>query len=224
MSNRAKRVSGQPRMDELLALLQGEWGDGGYNGPPTPQGPTSIGSGGSTYVRWGRTVCPTIPGTSLVYSGYAAGGHYYRSGSGANYICLSQTPEYLEFSTSDTAWGLVYGAEYESYGDQPYAGVDDQDVPCVVCHVAQRSVLMIPGQYTCPTGWTREYYGYLVSEGNSYYRSTYECMDVSPEVIAGGDGSQDQALFYHVEARCGSLPCPPYENTERELTCAVCSK
>ena len=107
MSNRAKRVSGQPRMDELLAFLQGEWGDGGYNGPPTPQGPTSLGSGGSTYVRWGRTVCPTIPGTSLVYSGYAAGGHYYQSGSGANYICLSQTPEYLDFSTADTAQGLV---------------------------------------------------------------------------------------------------------------------
>ena len=101
--------------------------------------------------------------------------------------------------------------------------IHNQDVPCAVCHIVQRSVLMIPGQYTCPTGWTREYYGYLMSEYHGYHRSTYECMDVSPETITGGGADRNGALFHHVEARCGSLACPPYENT-KELTCAVYSK
>ena len=48
-------------------------------------------------------------------------------------------------------------------------------------------------------------------------------MDVSPESIAGGHANHDGALFYYTEARCGSLPCPPYEE-EKELTCAVCTK
>ena len=42
----------------------------------------------------------------------------------------------------------------------------------------------------------------------------YECMDISPETVASGGSNQDGALFYHVEPRCGSLPCPPYVNTK----------
>ena len=82
---------------------------------------------------------------------------------------------------------------------------------------------MIPGQYTCPTGWTREYFGYLVSAKYTHHRSTYECMDTSLETISGGQDDENGALFYHVEARCGSPTCPPYEET-KELTCTVCSK
>ena len=113
-----------------------------------------------------------------------------------------------------TSGWCIYGAEYEAVTNQPNIGVDDQDVPCAVCHVTQRSVLMIPGQHTCPTGWTREYYLdiYLVSEFHGHKRSTYECMDVAPETIIGGHANEDGALFYHVEAKCGSLSCPPYEN------------
>ena len=57
----------------------------------------------------------------------------------------------------------------------------------------------------------------------SYYRSTFECMDVSPVTVTGGHTNQNGALFHHVEPRCGSLPCPPYEQ-QKEITCAVCSK
>ena len=122
-----------------------------------------------------------------------------------------------------TSGWCIYGAEYEAVTNQPNFGVNNQDVPCAVCHATQRSVLMIPGQYTCPTGWTREYNGYLVTTYFGYPRTTYECMDADPEAIPGGSSNQNGALFYHVEARCGSLSCPPYDNT-KELTCAVCSK
>ena len=213
---------------------QGDQGNEGVQQPPEPQrppvppappspAPPSPGSGGNTYIRWGRTVCPSVSGTSMVYSGWAAGSHFSHGGSGANYICLTTTPQYLNFSSARDSPGLVYGAEYEAVTNQPNIGVNDQEVPCAVCHATQRSVLMIPGQHTCPTGWTREYYGYLVSAHYQQKRSTYECMDVAPETITGGHVNENGALFYHVEAKCGSLSCPPYENT-KELTCAVCSK
>ena len=198
----------------------GSQGLQGLQGLPGAPAPTT---GGDTYVRWGRTICPSITGTTLVYSGWAAGSHWSHSGSGANYVCLTTTPQYLPYSSATENHGLLHGAEYEAFTNQAYHGKHNHDVPCVVCHVQQRSVLMIPGQYTCPAGWTREYYGYLVTERYLNHRSTYECMDRYPETINGGQNNEHGALFYHVEARCGSLACPPYEQT-KELTCAVCSK
>ena len=49
---------------------------------------------------------------------------------------------------------------------------------------------------------------------------TFECVDVAPETIAGRRFDQDGAVFYHVEPRCGSLPCPPYE-PQKEMTCCL---
>ena len=57
----------------------------------------------------------------------------------------------------------------------------------------------------------------------THYRSTFECVDVTPETVPGGQDNLEGALFYHVEPRCGSLPCPPYEE-EKEMTCAVCTR
>ena len=85
---------------------------------------------------------------------------------------------------------------------------------------------MIPGMYKCPLNWTQEYYGYLMADRstNSHHRSTFECVDVAPETVAGGgQGYQDSTQLYFVEPRCGNLPCPPYEE-EKEMTCAVCTR
>ena len=45
-------------------------------------------SGGTTYIRWGRTVCPNETSTELVYNGIAAGSLYAAVGGGANNICM----------------------------------------------------------------------------------------------------------------------------------------
>ena len=74
---------------------------------------------------------------------------------------------------------------------------------CSICYVATQ-----PGKYTCPPNWTREYYGYLMAERHNHHRSTFECVDVAPEAVTGGHTNQNGA---HVEPRCGSLPCPPYD-------------
>ena len=83
---------------------------------------------------------------------------------------------------------------------------------------------MIPGKYTCPQGWTREYYGYLMAERSwqSHRRSTFECVDAEAETTSGGQSNENGGRFFHVEPQCGSLPCPPYEE-QKEMTCAVCS-
>ena len=44
--------------------------DLGVEGPP---GPPGLAGGGTVYIRWGRTTCPSVPGTERVYEGIAAG-------------------------------------------------------------------------------------------------------------------------------------------------------
>ena len=59
-----------------------------------------------------------------------------------------------------------------------------------------------------------------------YYKHTagtkYTCVDSHPDTLHGGQSDKHGRLFYLVEARCGSLKCPPYVEG-RELSCGVCS-
>ena len=199
---------------------RGQKGDTGVQGPPGPR------SGGVTYIRWGRTTCPDTEGTELVYAGRAAGSFHWHKGGGANYQCITEEPEHFSFGPGTVEHSYIYGAEYQTGGNVPVASLSkhDHDVPCSVCYIAPReTILMIPGKFTCPPGWTREYYGYVMAERYNHHRSTFECVDVEPETITGGHENKDGALFYHVEPRCGSLPCPPYDE-QKEMTCAVCSR
>ena len=203
--------------------VNGKTGEQGVCGSPGPPGPRG---GGATYVRWGRTTCPDVPGTELVYKGRVAGSHYTHSGGGSNYQCITMEPANFDFGPGTVDASLLYGTEYEMWGNIPKSNLKlhDHDVPCVVCYVTIRTaLLMIPGKYTCPKNWTREYYGYLMAAHYKHHRSTFECVDASPEVVVGGHGNHNGALFYHVEPRCGSLPCPPYDQ-QKEMTCAVCSR
>ena len=51
----------------------------------------------------------------------------------------------------------------------------------------------------------------------------YYCIDKDPEKIPGGTKNDNGRILFFVEARCGSLRCPPYVNG-REFQCAVCTK
>ena len=88
-------------------------------------------------------------------------------------------------------------------------------------------MLVLPAKISCPNSWTLEYSGYLVSEATRYadrrYRTKFECLDKNPEAVPGSAGNTNGARFYHVEATCTGLPCPPYD-TQKELTCAVCTR
>ena len=209
-----------------IAGRDGKAGPTGAQGRPGSQGLPGPRSGGVTYVRWGRTTCPNTEGTEVVYTGRAAGSHYTHKGGGGNYQCVTEEPENFDFGPGTADHSLIYGAEYEIAGNVPASNLPlhDHNVPCVVCFVATReAVLMVPGRFSCPQNWTREYYGYLMAERHNHHRSTFECMDVAPETVLGGHDNHNGALFYHVEPRCGSLPCPPYEE-EKEMTCVVCTR
>ena len=223
---------------------QGDKGDPGEWGPPGPQGDRGISgprgmpgpqgeqgaqgppTGGAVYVRWGRTSCPSGQGTELVYSGRAGGSRHTHKGNGANYLCMPDDPDHMQYGSGVQEWSNIHGVEYRIYLSQPLYSVDTHNVPCALCYVATRdTVLMIPAKVHCPTNWTVEYTGYLMTEYITNHRSTYECVDKDPESVPELDAfsGRDSAFFYHVEPNCSGLPCSPYD-AEKELTCVVCSR
>ena len=196
--------------------LQGPQGKQGAQGPPT---------GGTVYTHWGRTNCSNDQQTKLVYSGRAGGSYYHHHGGAANLICLPDDPEYSTYD-SGTNNDALRGAEYRAYSGQPFHSVDGHNIPCAVCYASTRdTVLMIPAKLTCPTNWTTEYTGYLMAAHYSHNgRTLFECIDSTPQSVPGLDGGDDNnALYYHVEATCNSLSCPPYD-AEKEVTCVVCTR
>ena len=180
------------------------------------------------YVRWGHDECPST--AQLVYSGRAGGSHFNQGGGGSNPQCLPLDPNFLAPISGEQQFrALMHGAEYEThtYSSSHVHGRHDHEVPCAVCHVSNRTaVYMVPAKYTCPTGWTREYYGYLMADftHNVHRRSHFTCMDTALKPANGSLVTDLDGLdFYFVEGRCGSLPCSPYDKT-RELSCSVCTK
>ena len=177
---------------------------------------------GATYTRWGKTSCPNVTGTELLYAGRAGGTFYTTPGGAANKLCLPEDPDYLLETARFSGQNIIHGAEYRFYGNLP--NLWGYNVPCAVCYVSTRtSVLIIPAKTQCPLLWTREYYGYLTAERDSHYRSSFECVDRNPEAIPGSSSNVEGALFYYVGGNCNGLACPPYEDT-RILSCTVCTK
>ena len=205
--------------------IKGDVGGRGEKGDLGPTGQKGEPAGGVVYVRWGHNSCPSN-GAQLVYSGRAGGSLWSDNGGGSDPQCLPLDPNYLKYQPNKHAnSAYIYGAEYQ-YTDYIVANSHDTDVPCAVCYVASRNALyMIPAKHTCPANWTTEYYGYLMAERShpNHKRSLFSCVDKLLTSVIGSKYNHNGFLFYFVEGRCGSLPCPPYEET-KELTCAVCTK
>ena len=196
---------------------QGERGHQGVAGPPGPR------NGGVVYTRWGKTSCPNVSGTTLVYAGRTGGTWFGDKGGAANYLCMPDDPDYLSYRSGVQGLNYVYGVEYQT-GGGPLSTVHDHNVPCAVCYASTRvAVTMIPAKTLCPSNWTLEYSGYLMSDHRIYTTTMYECVDKNPDSVPGSASNTNGALFYHVEANCNGMLCPPYD-PQKELTCAVCTK
>ena len=153
------------------------------------------------------------------------GGEYYNhQGGGANYLCLPSNPKYDKYKNGHQGGGYMYGTEYQ-VNRIFKKNIADHDAACVVCFVESRgSMLMMPARNDCPSGWTEEYHGYLMTEHYNYKnQKDFICVDEDAEYVSGSGANKDGALLYAVEGQCGSLPCGPYV-AGRELTCAVCTK
>ena len=218
---------------ELLRGRDGLPGRDGVQGPvgppgtPGKQGLPGPRSGGAIYTRWGKSTCPQVEGTDIIYSGITGGTFFNNQGGGANYLCMPKNPEYSNTLRYRNNLGrestFIQGTEYQS----PLQGSVNHNAPCAVCHVSTRpTVLMIPAKASCPPTWTREYYGYLMSSNSQYNghkRTMFECVDADQESLHGTQANTNGALFYHVEAACNTgLPCLPYVSN-KQLNCVVCT-
>ena len=60
------------------------------------------------------------------------------------------------------SYSPIFGVEYQVLIQ---TALHNHNVPCAVCHVSTRAaVLMIPAWRHCPSQWTLEYTGYLMTE------------------------------------------------------------
>lgn len=180
-----------------------------------------------SYTRWGKTSCPTTQGTELVYEGAVVGSHHSQAGS-SQYLCLHNEPQFLQTTPGLTLHhGRLYGTEYEPIGNAPaFTDMLYHEVPCSVCYSFGRSTtITIPGRTECPPSWTREYYGYLMSESyHSHHKSRAPvCVDVDAESIPGSSEANIRSILYFLETTCTGINCPPYSEGA-EITCAVCTK
>ena len=180
---------------------------------------------GVTYTRWGKTACPTSTGAQLVYSGRVGESKYNTRGGAAEKLCLPDDPDYIPETAGVAARfpSIIHGTEYEFFNG-PLGNATEHNAPCAICFVPTRaSVIMIPAKTVCPSSWTREYYGYLTTNYDIHNRSSYTCLDNSPEEVPGTGASSGAAFLYYTITTCNGLSCPPYENS-RILSCVVCTK
>ena len=202
---------------------QGTKGDVGPQGEKGEKGSASQNdTGGSIYTRWGRTACD-VTGTELVYTGIAAGTPFTHSGGAANLLCLPNNPVYDNYNP-----GIQGSATIGPVEVHPHVTIGslnfNENIPCAVCRTTRPTTMMLPATVNCPSGWTREYYGYLMTSTTTENRGYFVCIDRFAEEIPGSRAHTQVAHdLWNVEATCDIIPCPPY-NAERELTCAVCSK
>ncbi|XP_072048434.1 uncharacterized protein [Amphiura filiformis] len=220
--------AGLPGRDGSMGMkgspgFRGEKGDRGESGTSVMLNTTIATNGGTTYIRWGRSSCPAS--AKVVYQGIAGGSSNTNSGNGANLLCLPSDPEYLDVVEGiQVGRARIYSAEYQLWSQEQ--SLHCREVPCAVCIVPQRGLmLMIPAKTTCPTAWTSEYRGYLMAERVDYKRGEYICVDEHAEGwLAGSSRGEGGATLHRVEGRCtpGNLPCLPYVDGY-ELTCVVCT-
>ncbi|XP_053399626.1 short-chain collagen C4-like [Mercenaria mercenaria] len=178
---------------------------------------------GSVYVRWGRNICPEH--AAAIYNGYVAGKKHDDEGGGSDSLCLPSDPVWSNYSdVDDRNRGFIYGTEFDEEGVNIFGySVLQQDVPCVVCKTHKSAHVMVPARAKCYPGWKEEYSGYLMSAYRSHPGPhNHICVDSDPEFIPRGSDNDNEHILYLMEARCGSLPCPPYVQG-RELPCVVCS-
>ena len=195
----------------------------------TPGSPAQN-SGGALYTHWGRTTCPRTPGTELVYAGRMGGSIYSQRGGASNHLCMPDTPDYASYTPGVQGASPIHGAEFETSSGNPniagpLSSFHNQNIPCAVCSTSTRGqVMMLPAKLQCPSSWTLEYSGYLMSNYRLHHRTIFECVDRNPESVPGQAANHNGAVLYHTEATCNDgLLCPPYD-PQKELTCAVCTK
>ena len=199
---------------------QGARGVAGPRGMKGDKGADGAVAGGCTYVRWGKSTCRS--GAQLLYAG-RVGGSLYTHGGGSNYVCMPDVPEYtLRYSPGVQGHSYMYGVEYQGH---TVPNKNSHNAVCALCYLSDKGTsVMMPAKTSCPSGWTKEYYGYLMAEHTRHkHRTEFVCVNKDLESLPGSQHHINSGHFYYVEGHCDGVPCPPYNNY-KELNCVVCSK
>ena len=184
------------------------------------------------------------PNVYYIYFPGTIGGDYHNDeGGGSNFLCLPHDPEYskhVQVETEDKrARARISGVEFEYIEDfkklftlpKKKTGLEN-DHPTALCSVCQThaklNVLMIPARIHCPSGWTREYQGYLMATQQYMKRTEYICVDHKPDISKGAGQWNKGGLLHFVETSCGVLECHKRVKGKYrenwEVTCVVCSR
>lgn len=174
------------------------------------------------YTHWGKRTCPA--GTELVYTGVMGGSQWSNKGGGANYLCMPLYGRYsnqLRYKHGFQGHGLI---DNVGYSTTTTTGNQGRTAACTVCRVVGKTTtIMIPARPTCPFGWFRLYFGYIMSEVRDRIQSRYmyECIDRHMEVAEVPRRGEGVHIFYseaHQRVGKGNY------NSHKELNCVVCTK
>ena len=154
----------------------------------------------------------------MIYSGKVAGANHADKGGGGNAQCLPTDPEYNDSINTTQKKAYMYGAQFDNSID-----ILNHDIPCALCYANHSTSLMIPAKFTCPSGWTNEYYGYLMTSLGYQSKVEYMCVDKAFKNTKRRSKVDKGLLLYPVEVKCQSLPCPPF-NATTDMMCVLCTK
>ncbi|CAH3015054.1 unnamed protein product [Porites evermanni] len=111
------------------------------------------------------------------------GGDYYtHTGGGTNHLCIPKVPKYDQYKDCyQDHGGFVFGTEYKLSFKK---NLHNHDAPCAVCYVESRgSMPMMPARNDRPSGWSKEYHGYLVTEHYNH-KNQKKTTSVSTETLS----------------------------------------
>jgi hypothetical protein len=144
-----------------------------------------------------------------------AGSSHNEGGSSDN-LCLPHDPQFLRINAGlEHHRGRLYGTDYDSSDGPPaFGNMRGHNAPCAVCYTPTRTTkITIPAKISCPSSWTREYYGYLmagISTHDTHRGKAPVCVDANSESIPGSAGYSSISLLCFLETTCTGINCPPY--------------
>ena len=176
------------------------------------------------YTHWGRTTCPNTQGTELVYDGRTLGSAWNQAGS-SNYLCLHNSLQLLHYIPgSQDARTYLYDTRYQANDHPPAFGhLHNEEVPCAVCFSSGRTAtITIPGRTSCPSSWTTEYFGYLMTDRSTSITPVRNarapiCVNHNAQAAGNSINHGGSSIFFMEIRRSGSLD-------GAEITCVVCTK
>ena len=124
-------------------------------------------------------------------------GSPYNEAGTAEYLCLHRQPQFLRTTAGlQQGRGRLYGTSYEARHNPPaFGSIEHHEAPCAVCYTPRRNTkITIPARTSCPSSWTREYYGYLMTAAqysNQKSKVLFVLMLLQTHTLLDMPGSQN---------------------------------